>query len=457
MRCLPRAALAALVPITTLLLAAEAPRAGERGAPAHGRQARLAEDVRAALAREGIEPLPAPPPVSDALFELGRALAFDKLLSGNRNIACLTCHHPTLATGDARHLPRGEGGVGLGEARSGGPVIPRNAPPLFNLHTFDSMFWDSRVELAEDGTLLTPAGDQLTAEMVEVLSFGVIAAQALFPVTSREEMRGQPGSNEVADLDDGDFQGIWSALMRRLGAIPAYVELFEAAYPGERFDDMSFAHAANAIAAFEVAAFDARGSPWERFVAGDDSALSVPELRGALEFFDAGCTGCHAGSRLSDFRHHDTGLAQIGPGKGDGPDGRDDFGRERVTGDPGDRYAFRTPPLHNVALTGPYGHAGEFGRLRAHVQHYIDPEASLLDYRIERHVAERALWPSLLDNRDDVLAWLAPELGALAFPRPGQVRARRIARFLEALTDPSAASRPQLVPASVPSGLPVAD
>jgi cytochrome c peroxidase len=79
------------------------------------------------------------------------------------------------------------------------------------------MFWDSRVERAEGGALVTPAGDQLTPEMEAVLKFGLVAAQALFPVTSREEMRGLPGDNEIADVSDGDFQGIWAALMERSG------------------------------------------------------------------------------------------------------------------------------------------------------------------------------------------------------------------------------------------------
>ena len=221
--------------------------AGHRQKNRHQWFARL---VRERAAEHGIEALPAAPDVRPELVELGRLLAFDKILSGNRDISCLTCHHPTLGTGDARSLPVGTGGEGLGMGRTHPEDvrIPRNAPALFNLHAFPSMFWDSRVEFDADGELVTPAGDALTDDMEATFEFGVVSAQAMFPVTSRDEMRGQPGENELADLEDDDFKGIWSGLMARLGSVGEYVDLFEAAYPGTEFDDMTFAHAANAIA-----------------------------------------------------------------------------------------------------------------------------------------------------------------------------------------------------------------
>jgi cytochrome c peroxidase len=448
-----------------LLGVGDAARAGagsrsSRERPIRSYAAWLVSTVRDHVEAHGIQPLPAPPPVSAELFELGRALAFDKLLSGNRNIACLTCHHPELGSDDDRHLPLGEGGSGLGAERSGGPIIPRNAPALFNLHAYETMFWDSRVERAEGGALVTPAGDQLTPEMEAVLKFGLVAAQALFPVTSREEMRGLPGDNEIADVSDGDFQGIWAALMERLAEVPEYVDMFEAAYPSEHFEHMTFAHAANAIGAFEVAAFDSRDSPWERFLAGDDRALSLHQLLGAALFFETGCAGCHQGSRFSDFGHHNTCLVQFGPGKGDGPDGRDDYGRERVTGDPADRYAFRTQPLFNVELTAPYGHTGQFSSLRAYIRHYADPARVVDRYKAKRHVHEKELWDLMVDNHEALLDGADPaldELGLADRRARANLEIRLIEKFLKALTDPSAKDLDALVPDSVPSGLPVSD
>ena len=151
---------------------------------------------------------------------------------------------------------------------------------MFNLHAAQTMFWDNRIEERPDGSLSTPAGAQLTPEMEDVFEFGVVSAQAMFPVTNREEMRGQVGENELAAFDDDDFQGIWGGIMTRLGAIPEYRALFEAAYPGEDFDDMTFAHAANAIAGFEIAAFESRNAPVERFLRGDTTALTPAEIEG---------------------------------------------------------------------------------------------------------------------------------------------------------------------------------
>ena len=116
-------------------------------------------------------------------------------------------------------------------------------------------------------------------------------------------------------FSDSDLQAIWSGLMARLGAIPSYVTMFEAAYPGTAFADMTFAHAANAIAGFEIRAFPALDSPWEQFVAGDDYALKSSQLKGARAFFESGCATCHSGSQLADFDHHNTALAPVWPGQ----------------------------------------------------------------------------------------------------------------------------------------------
>lgn len=416
--------------------------------------AALVAEVRALIAERNITPTPPPPPVPDALYELGRALAFDKILSGNGDISCLTCHHPLTGSDDDRHLPLGVGGTGLGMDRSGGLLIPRNAPALFNLHEYTVMFWDGRVEPDGAGGLRTPAGAQLTPEMIAVFDFGVVSAQAMFPVTSREEMRGQPGENPLADIPDGDFQAIWQALMQRLGEIPEYVQMFEAAYPGTAFEDMTFAHAANAIAGFELRAFAALDSPWERFVAGDDGALKKKELEGAKKFFEVGCGGCHRGRVFSNFRFQNTALAQFGPGQGDGATGTDDFGRARVTGDPAHRYAFRATPLVNVALTAPYGHGGQYADLRQFVLHYSDPVAKLRSYDITEHVDDVALHSLQVDSREDVIARISPFALGMSF---GDKDARNMVDFLESLTAASSLDLGGLVPGRVPSGLPVTD
>ena len=98
---------------------------------------------------------------SPAMVELGRILFFDKILSGNRNIACATCHHPDLATTDGLALGLGEGAQGLGPERRAGSEkaigvngrVPRNSSALFNVGAgeFTRLFHDGRVETDPDG------------------------------------------------------------------------------------------------------------------------------------------------------------------------------------------------------------------------------------------------------------------------------------------------------------------
>jgi cytochrome c peroxidase len=428
--------------LTVTAVAAEA-------TPAVATPVRTDPALRQRLTAAGLRPLPPAPPVSDALFNLGQALAFDKELSGNRDTSCMTCHHPQLGSDDDRSLPAGAGGQGLGADRVGGETIARSAPPLFNLHVPRAMFWDGRVARRPDGSFDTPAGPALTPGMQATLTFGAAAAQAMFPVTNAAEMRGAPGSNELADLADTDFAGIWSALMDRLGAIPAYVDLFEAAYPGQSFANMTFAHAANAIAGFEIRAFEATGSPVERYLNGDDAALDPLAQRGAAAFVTGGCARCHSGPGLSDQVPHTLALPQIGPGTGGGPSGLEDLGTFDITGDPRHRYAFKTPMLTQVAETGPWGHAGQYNTLEGFIGHYRNAPADLRDYDPQASLDDPALWSQHVTAADAaMLANLAPQLRG---PQP-PINVAAIETFLRALTDPSASDLSWTVPGEVPSG-----
>jgi hypothetical protein len=93
--------------------------------------------------------------------------------------------------------------------------------------------------------------------------------------------------------------------------------------------------------------------------------MSGDALKGMKLFYGrADCADCHSGTFQTDLEFHAIGIPQIGPGFGGvGFQGREDFGREGVTGDPEDRYKFRTPSLRNVALTAPYGHDGFYRTL----------------------------------------------------------------------------------------------
>ncbi len=407
--------------------------------------------VRALAAGRGIEALPPPPPVRRALVELGRALMFDPILSGNRDIACMTCHAPRYATGDARRLAIGQGATGIGPARvhPDGRFVARNAPPLFNLYLMRSFFWDGRIAPDDKGHFRASVGPRITEDMERVFEFGALSAVGLLPVLSRAEMRGASG-DELAKIPDGQPGRIWRAIMRRLGGIPEYRRLFEAAYPATPFERMNFAFATNAMAGFIVAELAFDDSPWDRFLAGDDDALGPEQLEGARIFMEIRCSECHDGPAFTDGAFHNVALPQFGPSAGDGPAGDDDFGRERLSGRAADRYAFRTTPLRNVELTGPYGHAGQFASLHEFVDHYSESGRKLRDYDASR--LEPPLQGTLLDDADAILATRDPIIEGVVL-EPEVVDA--LTAYLRALTDPAARDLTRLIPERVPSGLPV--
>jgi cytochrome c peroxidase len=424
----------------------------------------LDRQLQTLLTDAGITPLDPGPTPSPALVELGQSLFFDKILSGNRDISCATCHHPFLKGADGLSLSIGTGGSGLGPTRSivGHRLIPRNAPEIFNRGApeWQTMFWDSRVIGTAETGFVTPAGDDLPAGLDSVL-----AARAMFPVTSRDEMRGKSGDvdrfgwpNEVAAIDDADMPAMWQALTRRLLQYPEYVTLFQAAYPNVPQSDLGFQHAANAIAAFEASEFTFLDSPWDRYVAGNTAALSSEAKQGAILFYGkANCSTCHAGTLFTDQQHHNIGVPQLGPGKTE--EAPFDFGRGRETGIVADRFAFRTPPLRNVLLTGPWMHNGAYTDLRMAVVHHLNPVTALREYSVTQadlldiHIRETLRADE--STITAVLSTLDPQVWPPTFLSDQEVD--QLMAFLQALTSPQAAGLMGQTPYEVPSGLPVAD
>jgi cytochrome c peroxidase len=453
-RGLGRSLRACLPPVVVALIACGEPDSSpgpQEPSLADAGTSELAAEVRRLTAARGIIPLERPPHVRPALVHLGQVLAFDKILSGNRDIACMTCHMPRFATGDDRSLSVGQGAGGFGPDRvhPQGVFIPRNAPPLFNLFALEPLFWDGRIFRDAAGGFHTPAGDRLTPDMTRVFEFGTLSALPLFPVLSRSEMRADQG-NELATVPDDQQPVVWARLMERLGQVREYRRLFEKAYPGERFERMTFAHASNAIAGFFVERMTFNNSPWDRFLAGDDLALKPVQLAGAKNFMSARCSICHNGPALTDNLFHNVAVAQLGPGQGDGTSARDDFGRMRVTGNPAEQYAFRTPALRNVELTGPYGHDGAFIGLRDFVDHYSESHLKLRNFDINQ--LEPLLRGTVLPTTEEILATRDPLLQGVVFTAQ---QVDEVTEFMKALTDPSARNLRRLSPQHVPSGLPV--
>lgn len=412
--------------------------------------------LRSLIGNHGLQQIQVPA-TNSAQVALGRSLYFDRELSGNRDVSCATCHHPSQGSGDGRMLSSGVGGVGLGADRTQAAdrdIVPRNAPEVFNRGHADwkSMFWDSRVA-KEGDTFVSPAKDQLPGGFENPLS-----VQAMFPVTSAAEMRGNAGDldihgqvNELAAIAADNLPAVWNAITARLMAIPGYAQAFQDAYPDVPQDQIGFQHAAQAISAFEIAAFSLNDSAWDRYLAGDDAALSPAAKRGAAHFLGDNCASCHSGNLLTDQQHHNLAVPQLGPGK---DASQLDVGRALETGEDADEFAFRTPPLRNVTITGPWMHNGAYGTLEETIQHHYTPEASLKAYdasQLPDHLQ------STVKLDDATVAALTANIDAM-LPTGETLTADELndlMAFLASLTSPSTDLMLRIVPESVASGLAV--
>lgn len=421
----------------------------------------LAEGLPAPIAEQDFRPF------DPQRARLGQLLFYDKILSGNRNISCATCHAVEFATSDGLSLGIGEGGVGLGPDRTleTGPNrplkrVPRNAPALFNLghKSVRVMFHDGRLS---DEDVYGTGFDSPIEEWLPGGLQSVLAAQALMPLTSKVEMAGSPEENEVAAAINRRIDLAWPALVSRITAIPAYMDLFREAYPDvSQPADITPVHIANALDDFQNSEYRAFDSPFDRYLAGDTSALTAQELRGMDLFYgEANCAACHSGPLMTDQEFHAIALPPLGPGRTRrfDPYARD-VGRMGETDDLKDAYRFRTPPLRNVALTGPWGHNGAYGTLEGIVRHHLDPLGALAAWR-----PEMAILP-----RDDGFA--AIDLIAFEDRREMERLTRRvdieprampdadvdaILAFLGALTDCGSLTGRLGKPKTVPSGLPL--
>ena len=405
-------------------------------------------------------------PVDPAEAALGQLLFYDPILSGGRDVACATCHHPRFGTADGLSLGLGDGGTGLGPDRVADPDnlpeerVPRNAPALFNLgvKNLTVLFHDGRISVdpTRPGGIRTPLETDMTAGFASLLS-----AQTMFPVLSPDEMAGHYAESDVSRaVRQGILTGpggAWDIIARRVAAIPTYAQMFRDVYPAiQAPDDIAFTDISNAIAAFMEMEWRSDAAPFDAVLRGEGT-LPEPAATGMELFYGrAGCSGCHSGPLLTDQGYHAMGVPQIGPGKkARFESGARDEGRAEVTGDPADRFAFRTPSLRNVALTGPYGHAGSHATLAGFVADHADPVAALARYDMDQ-----AVLPDLSVADDEIMA--NPEevaaLAAAVTTPPvtlSEAEITALVAFLESLTDPAAVKGRLGVPTAVPSGLPV--
>jgi cytochrome c peroxidase len=324
---------------------------------------------------------PADNPTTPEKVELGKLLFFDPILSDDNTLSCAHCHHPHLGFSDGLPRSRGRGGKGAGRERAGGIELTRGAPSLWNTVYNHRQFWDGRAAHLEE--------------------------QARMVITTPEEVNADPAE-----------------LVRALKAIPEYRALFDKAFGGKDGEAITFKNITYAIAAFQrtLVSFNSR---FDRYAAGDGSALSPQEKRGLKLFLSpkTRCNECHGIPVFADRNFKVIGV----PNPKDGPADVAKPEAERGRGG-GPNGAFKIPTLRNIALTAPYMHNGVFETLEEVLDFYSGGGGRGLGLDVPL--------------QDDKIR---------KFTLTPQEKADLIA-FLLALTDESALPE---IPQRVPSGLPV--
>jgi cytochrome c peroxidase len=280
-----------------------------------------------ALALAASAPSPANNPGTEAKVELGRLLFWDPILSGEGDVACATCHHPSTGYTDGRALSIGVGGRGFGPGRQ--PSAPLHQTNRSSMTVLDTAF---------NGLTASGATDPLEAPMFWDSRARSLEQQARGPITALDEMRG-PSFDE---------KQIFPVVVARLEAIPDYASRFASTYGA--ITDTAIVQA---IAAFERTLID-HDSSYDRWARGDASGMTAAQLRGLSTFNDNGCARCHSGPMFSDYKVHRLGVPGVPGG----------------ATDPGVGGGFRTASLRNVTRTAPYMHDGAFATLDQVFQFY---------------------------------------------------------------------------------------
>ncbi|NHA03730.1 c-type cytochrome [Mucilaginibacter sp. HC2] len=246
--------------------------------------------------------------------QLGEKLFFDPILSLDKTISCSSCHKPEFAFADTVTFSLG----------IKGNRTARNSPGLTNLSGRPHLFWDGRASSLEE--------------------------QAMGPITSPTEMG--------LSLDEA---------VKRLNDDVVYAAAFQKVFKAPANKD----NLLKAIASFERT-LETSNSPYDRYINGDDNALSASAARGRLLFIGkANCNNCHSGEDFTADRFKSIGLYN----------GKDlnDPGRSVITKNKTEDGEFKIPSLRNVAVTAPYMHNGKFKTLRSVVEYYNDPSAVVKD------------------------------------------------------------------------------
>jgi cytochrome c peroxidase len=245
-------------------------------------------------------------PYTPAKRELGRLLYYDKRLSADGTVSCATCHDPAMGFADGKPVSDGIRG------QRGG----RSAPTVFNRAYSLAQFWDGRAK-------------------------------------TLEEQAGGPMANAI------EMGNTHEAVVSTLKGIPGYRVWFKQAFGTE---EINLDLVTKAIATYERTVLSGN-SPYDRYKAGDKSAMTAEQIRGMDVYFNkAKCDQCHEGINFTANAYHNLGVGMDKPNP--------DEGRFAVTKNPADFGAFKTPTLREIARTAPYMHDGSLKTLEEVVEYY---------------------------------------------------------------------------------------
>lgn len=281
-------------------------------------------------------------PITDAKVQLGTLLFYDPILSSDEKVACATCHSEEWGLSDGLSVSVGIDGVGpTGPGRVGPNMTTRNAPTLWNAAFRSELFWDGHARSLEE--------------------------QALMPLAQPVEMNMVP-----------------EAAAASIAAVPEYVDLFRAAFPGDE-DPITPLNISRALATLERTMVSHR-SPYDHYTEGDEGSLDDGQKNGMNLFAEAGCAECHAPPLFEGGRYSKRIES-------------DDPGRYAVSGDENDRGAFRIPTLRNLRETGPYFHDGS-----------VTEMADAIGAEVDRQVADGLSRDLDAGERADLVKFLKSSL-----------------------------------------------
>lgn len=299
-------------------------------------------------------------PATPEKAALGKMLYFDPRLSESHNISCATCHIVGMGGADGRS-------TSLGHNWQRGA---RNAPTVLNAVFNKAQFWDGRaVDLKE----------QAGGPIVNPMEMGITKQHAV------EQLKG----------------------------IPGYDDAFKKAFPGES-DPIVYDNIGKAIAVFEATLITPEAS-FDRWLAGDDKALTPDQKEGLKTFVEKGCSNCHNGVNVGGGGYAPFGVVQK-PGWEFLPP--DDRGRFEVTKTVNDEYVFKVPTLRNIELTAPYFHSGHAWDLKQAVA--VMGESQLGQKLTEDEIDKVTAFLKSLTGRQPqvVFPTLPPSVAATPRPRP---------------------------------------